>query len=71
MKTQGKNNGCFSYELDDEWERAMVSLIHLSLKSGVSRVELDYLVVKDYCSKYELDSIDTLLILNSIVRAVY
>jgi len=37
----------------------------------MSGVEVEYLVVKDYCEKYELDLIDTFSLVKRIARKVY
>ncbi|MCX6076431.1 MAG: hypothetical protein NTW78_06020 [Campylobacterales bacterium] len=49
----------------------MTNLFSLSSKSGISSVEVEYVVVKDFCEKYELDTIDTFSVIKRIVSEVY
>ena len=67
MKTSGKNNGVFTYTLKDGWEMMIHELIYLSIKSSGFGLESDYMVVRDYCKKYELDVIETFSLIKNIV----
>jgi len=49
LKTQGKDNGIFQIELNCQWEVAMANLVNLSCKGGMAGVEVEYMIVKDYC----------------------
>ncbi len=66
LKSCGKDNGVFTYKLKDEWEEAVVLLFSLSRKSNGMGVEIEYAVVKDFCVKYEWDSIDTFKLLKEL-----
>jgi len=44
--------------------------VNLSSKGGMAGVEVEYIVVKDYCDKYELDSIETFSIVKRVVAEV-
>lgn len=41
----------------------------LSLKDGLLSVECEYIVVKDYCKKYGLDTIDVFLTCKTMAGA--
>jgi len=45
--------------------------VDLSTKSGMAAVEVEYIIVKDFCEKYELDVIDTFTLVKRIVAEVY
>ena len=68
---RGKDNGIFTVTLNDEWELMIAILFDLSAKSGIAGVEVEYLVVKDFCKEYELDSINTFSLLKKIALAVF
>ena len=50
---------------------AIAELFNLCTKGGLSSVEVEYLIVKDYCEKYELDSIETYALMKALVARVY
>jgi len=45
--------------------------VGLSVKSGMAGVEVEYAIVKDYCKKYALESIDTFAMVRYIAKKVY
>ncbi|WP_164968944.1 hypothetical protein [Arcobacter sp. CECT 8989] len=46
------------------------NIFHLSRKSNGFGIEIEYLVVKDYCEKFELDSLEIFQLLKSISSRV-
>ncbi len=54
-----------------DWEVLISILVSLSAKSGVAGVEIEYMLVKDYCQKYEFDVVDTFSIVKRIALSVW
>jgi hypothetical protein len=50
----------------DEEETLVIRCFTLSIKGGMSGVEVDYLIIKDFSKKYSLDSIELLHIIKSM-----
>ncbi|MGB7402703.1 MAG: hypothetical protein WA916_08980 [Arcobacter sp.] len=46
-----------------DWEVAIVNLFHLAVSNSFGGVHIEYLLVKDYCARYELDEIETMMVL--------
>lgn len=60
----------FSYKLNDAWEVMIYEIFTLSSENSGFGLSCNYLVVKDYCNKYELDVIETFKIIKHIVSSV-
>lgn len=59
IKSTKHNNGIFSYSLNDEWEMMIYKLYTLCRKSGISKEEIDPLVIDKFCEKYQLDYLES------------
>ncbi len=57
--------------LSCNWEIAIANLVGLCCKRGIAGVEVEYLVVKDFCEKHELDVIDTYSVTKRVALVVY
>ncbi len=66
MHTAGKDNGIFTYKLQDTWEVMLVDIYFLSLQNNGMEMELNYLIVKDYCKKEKLEVFEIWRILKTI-----
>jgi hypothetical protein len=50
----------------DNEEAQIIQCFTLSIKGGMSGVEVEYLIIKDFSKKYHLDSIELLQIIKSM-----
>lgn len=68
--SQNKNSVPLAHSLEDVEEILIASCLALSqrLVSGGMNIysEIEYLVVKDYCKKYGLDSIEVFMVLKEM-----
>jgi hypothetical protein len=50
----------------DEEEALVIRCFTLSIKGGMSGIEVDYPIIRDFSKKYSLDSIELLQIIKSM-----
>jgi hypothetical protein len=67
---RGGDNGIFKTRLDCEWSSSIVYIYSLSLCSSGFALDINYTIVKDFCEKHKLDSIEILAILKEILYRV-
>ena len=71
MKTKGKDNGVFKYEIKSEWEKMLNHLFSLCVTSGMNSPEVEFAVIQCYCEEYGLNTIEMLSLTKHIVYEVY
>jgi hypothetical protein len=60
----------FTYRLETNYEYTLFDLYCLCVGSNGFGVSIDYVIVKDYCKKYEFDSIEMLRKMKRIVGEI-
>ncbi len=51
----------------DNEEYLMIGCFTLSLRSGMSSVECDYMIVRDFCKRYKLDTLAVFRVCKAMV----